>query len=74
MTDRFYLIQLVSDGFGGPPEAHLRGPYDTQNAQVLAAREVRDEAFGLEFVLWLDIEDGTPKVGAFDPQFYTEAK
>ena len=71
---RFYLIHVVIDGAGGPPEPAVIGPYMTASLQTSAAATARDTSVSAsDMLLWLDINNGVPSVGAFDPMFWQEA-
>lgn len=68
-----YLVRVQGGGPGGHWEPEILGPYGTEDAQVTNAERIRDEELEEDDLLfWLDIKDGIPTIGSFDPMFYVE--
>jgi hypothetical protein len=66
---RFYLIRIPP---ADPPQPVLVGPYMNPSHQMMAAVSVRDTTD--ETILWLDVNNGVPEVGAFDPLWWEQRK
>lgn len=65
---RHYVIKV----WGGIEPTIDAGPFDNESDQIDAAKTIHKTLGEESEVFWLDISEGVPTIGAFDPQTFEE--